>query len=234
MKKRIIIGVYIVLCLVASKLTFSYIYNELLISDYEDGDYSGNTDVLQICNIPESYIAYYNQGNLNYMNGLYKEAVEEYDKALECSLSEEDECSVRINKALAMIKMLPKEYDNDDNRENSIKTLESARNVLTEKSCATDSGDGHSETAEELKKQIDDILKKLKEDRKEDPNSGDDNGGGEEKPTDPIENDNKKEQDIIEKLKQETGQGMKERKENTDWQKYLDEDYDFTWGGYVW
>ena len=69
---------------------------------------------------------------------------------------------------------------------------------------------------------------------KEDPNGGGDNGGGEEKPTDPIENDNKKEQDIIEKLNQEKGQGMQERKENIDWQKNIEDGFNFDLDGYIW
>ena len=92
-------------------LTFNYIYNEVIISKYEERDYSKNVDALLHTNIIQPYIVYYNNGNIHYQKGEYEDAIEEYELALEQNPPhEEEECEIRINLALAIIATLPEEY----------------------------------------------------------------------------------------------------------------------------
>ena len=104
MKKRIIACVYIVLFIVCVKLAFTYIYNECIIDKYNDKDYSSDVAPLLFCNVIQPYLAHYNMGNIHYQNGAYESAIDEYKKALLKNPDKEEECSVRINLALAIIK----------------------------------------------------------------------------------------------------------------------------------
>ena len=70
MKRNIFIIVYILVILILIKLMFNTITNGILISKYEEGEYSEQTAyALTLLNFPEGYIADYNCGNI-----LYKKA----------------------------------------------------------------------------------------------------------------------------------------------------------------
>lgn len=221
MKSRIIIAVYIVAFLAGAKLTFSYVYNEIIIDKYNEADYDVNTDPLLVANVTESYIAYYNQGNIYYKKTQYDKAIEQYKKALEYDIDKEKECEVRINLALAMIKTLPEEYDNEENIENTIKVLKEAKEVLLEKECAKNDGDGHSEDAQKLKEEIDELLKQLEEKNqgKEPETKPDENKNNQNKDTE----EKKKEEELKKKLEDSKSNSQEKRNESLDWNKLIDD-----------
>lgn len=76
-------------------------------------------------------------------------------------LPEEKECAIRINLALAMIGTMDEDYEAPQHVDTSLEILRRARDILLEKDCATESGDGHSETAEQLKEEIEAWMEQL-------------------------------------------------------------------------
>lgn len=109
------------------------------------------------------YLFLYNSGNNHYERMDYVGAMEEYEKALAAKPFHIKECSIRVNLALSMIYNMGDDFDAPENVENSIQTLLAAKEVLLEEHCATLEGDGHSETAEQLKEEIDKLLELLQE-----------------------------------------------------------------------
>lgn len=230
MKKTIIASVYVLVLLVSFKLAFTYLYNESIIDDYEENDYSSDVNPLFFANWIQPYLAHYNMGNIHYQNKDYQSAIEEYNQALEENPSKEQECSVRINLALAMIATLGEDYDSEENVEASIEKLTEARNVLLQDGCATENGDGHSETAEKLKKEIDDLLDELKKNQTSQPNNSND---PQDNPDDPQNGDDY-EQDIKQKLQQQQNQSYQERNKMLNMYDEFDSDMDFDADGRVW
>lgn len=175
MKKRIIICLYIIALLVFLKLLVSYLYNEHLNKNYYQGDYNSFYDMLTYLNFPESYIAYYNNGNVYYRREEYGKAADLYRKALDSNPrhyeGKMDECDVRINLALAMVRGLGDDYNIPEKKEESLSVLYEARDVLLEDGCATENDDGHSQKAERLKKEIEKMIEELE-------NENQDNGDG--------------------------------------------------------
>lgn len=230
MKKRIIACVYVLMLIVCIKLAFSYIYNECLIDKYNNNDYSSDTDPLLFCNWLQPYLAHYNMGNIHYQNKEYDYAIEEYQAALESNPSQEQECSVRINLALAMIKTMGEDYASEEKVEASIAILKEARGVLLEDGCATEAGDGHSETAEKLKREIDQLIDELEKQKQPQSN------GGNDPEDDPAEkkDDDTHEQNIKEQLQQQQIDSYRERMESQqnyeEWQNNMNFDAD----GRVW
>ena len=112
--------------------------------------------LLQIVQIP--YVVKYNNGNNAYKRRNYEKAITEYENALNLFPPKYEECKIRINLSLAMIKTI----NQGDSRRIALKTLESARNVLIEDGCANDKDDnGHSKEAEKLKKDIDQMIEQI-------------------------------------------------------------------------
>lgn len=111
----------------------------------------------------------YNSGNNHYERMDYAGAIEEYEKALAANPFHLKECSMRINLALSMIFNMGDDFDAPENVENSIQTLLAAKEILLAEHCATLEGDGHSETAEQLKEEIDKLIEMLQEN--DDPSS---------------------------------------------------------------
>ena len=79
MKKKIIIAAFTVVGLILFKFAFTFIYNEWVISKYEEKDYSENFNLLEMFNFSEPYVVYYNNGNVKYQLKRYEEAIEYYE-----------------------------------------------------------------------------------------------------------------------------------------------------------
>ena len=122
--------------------------------------------LLLVCNfvISRNYIENYNVGNKLYKEKKYDEAIDKYKKALESiNIPQKRECSIRINYALAICKTVQIDMSDSESVSNAIRKYESAIDVLTEKGCANkDDDNGHSEKAEQLKKDIQEAINKLK------------------------------------------------------------------------
>ena len=159
-----------VLLVAAGMLIYRHLVNEHFISQYRKESYEIEQEKgLLSPNVPEGYITYYNLGNGFYREEDYESAVYCFMKALEYNPPHDPpsdiECDVRINLALAFIGMIDFEHIEAANKkEEAIELLLAARSVLTEEDCACvppESAEGHNETAEQLKKEIDEMLEKL-------------------------------------------------------------------------
>ncbi len=157
------------------------------------------------------YIFLYNRGNREYERMNYTGAIEEYQSALNAFPPHKKECSIRINLALAMIYNLGPEFAEPENVEHSIEVLLAAKDVLLEDECATLEGDGHSETAEQLKREIDELLQQLQQ---EPPPEGSSEEEEEENGGSSGNIDEETEQNIMEELQQTQSTATQERQEN--------------------
>lgn len=213
--------------LIASRLLFTYVYNEFVIGKYNDGDYDINMKPGMICNWIQPYIAHYNAGNIYYQNGDYEDAIDEYKLAMDKEPKRNHKCDIRINLALAMLKTLPEDYSSEENRESTIELLTKAREVLIEDECAKDKEAGHSEEATKLREEIDAMLNQLNQGG--DPNgNGGQNGGSQDdpgnEPSDP-QTGNSREQEIKNKIQQGQGDAYKQRKDDEKFYEELDEEF---------
>lgn len=237
MKKRILIGIYIVLLLVCFELVFNYAYNAIVIYRYNQSDYTSGVELLTIFNWNEPYVAYYNQGNIYYQNESYVNAIESYEKALELNPPKEKECSIRINLALAMLATMGEDYAEPENVESSLEVLRAAKEVLLEEDCATEAGDGHSETAEQLKEEIEAMIEQLEQPPEQEPEQGDGKESEDEEQTDSTEEKTEEdsfEEDVKKAIKEKQSKANKERQENLDYYEDFDKDYNFDSDGYIW
>lgn len=171
MKRKILIAIYIILILITIKLFSNSIINHFLINKYNNGQYSEKqAKSLTYLNYIQSYVAYYNYGNILYQNGEYEAAIEKYKKALKGNIPKDKECNIRINYALSICKTVQVNEKEQDSIKNAIKTYEAAIEILTEKSC-----DLHNQKAQKLKKDIQKEINRLKKllENKDDNNSND-------------------------------------------------------------
>lgn len=232
MKKKILIGIYIVMILVCGKLAFNYIYNGIVTYSYHQENYSVNMKPLLMFNWSEPYIAHYNQGNIYYKNGQFEDAITSYIKALELRPSEDKECAIRINLALAMLGTMEEDYAAPENVDVSLEILKGAKDVLLENGCATESGDGHSEAAEQLKEEIEAIIEQL-EQPKESESQESEEDAEEEKKQQEAEED-AFEEDVKKALQEKQSEANQERSEAMDYYEDMDKDYNFDSDGYIW
>lgn len=222
--KKVLFVIYIILVLILSKLIVSFCINENFISNYKSGKYDeGTVKSLLVLNIPQPCVAHYNYGNVLYKNGNYDIAIEQYNRALELFPSKEEECSIRINLALAMLKKIDEKDDSEDNKIVTLQILNNARNVLCENGCANKNDDkGHSAEAERLKKDIDKRIKELEEQTGQDSNDDGNDDGDDDDNKDNNKNVDKKEQ----QLKEIQAKSREERESDLSYVKNLF-NYDF-------
>ena len=190
-KKKIIlmiIRIFAIILVVGALVIFGrLIVNKSFLKNYSKRSYTIMPEaMLKYAPIGENYIVYYNLGNVAYKKNDYDEAIRNYNKALKNNPTEEDECKIRINLALAMChKIKFNEIDKKDKNsvELAIDQLTKARNVLTEKGCASegvDTDNGHSKDAEKLKHDIDAKIMELQASQQQNPDQQDPdkNSGG--------------------------------------------------------
>ena len=229
-----IIDIVCVLLLICGLfLVVRFVMNEIFLRRYDRKVYSTKyEEPLLVMNFPDSYLPYYNLGNVAYQNGDYDEAISNYKKALEIGAPHEDkECNIRVNLALSMLMKIDwANMTTQKDVERAIRQLKAARNVLTEEGCANpDNDQGHNEEAEQLKADIDKMLEEMQQDS----NSGDsDNDEQQEGQQDQEEDqdqqkDSQREKDIQDALDEQKKNSMKERQETQE-----DMDNQQSGGGY--
>ena len=142
-----------------------YLLNERFLAEYRSGRYTDTWErPLLPLNLPEGWLPLYHMGNISYQLEDYDAAIGWYQRSLEKHPPEEEkECAVRINLALALLHKVDYEHlDTEKAVQTAISQLQNARSVLTEHGCADpDRTDGHSPEAEQLKKEIDELLQQL-------------------------------------------------------------------------
>lgn len=215
---RIITIVGIFFALIAAFFAMKYIVNLVFLINYDNGSYSVETEeFLQHLNIPEGYLPHYNAGNAHYKLQEYDKAIAEYQMALMAHPSEKKECDIRVNLALAMLQKIDFEHlETEKDKENAIRTLQAARNVLCEKGCADPYGtNGHDPEAEQLKQDIDKMLEELgaepeppKSDKDKKQNQG--NGGGQDK------KQTQREKELQKELNQQKKEANEQRRDYQD------------------
>lgn len=177
------------------------------------------------------YIFYYNSGNRDFERTDYIGAMEEYENALAAHPPHLKECSIRINLALAMIYNLGEDFAEPENVENSINVLLAAKDVLLEDECATLEGDGHSETAEQLKREIDELIAQLQQQSSpSEPSEEEEEEGGSSSGM----IDEETEQNIMEELQQTQSSATQERQENIDESEIWQEEANFDFNTSIW
>ncbi len=167
MKKSITIAAYTIVLLLLFKFAFTYGYNEWVISKYEDGDYSENFSLLEVFNFTEPYIVYYNNGNVMYQKMDYEAAIEYYEQALDENPPEGKECPIRINLALAKLKLLGEDYLTPEKIEDTIDLLEECLDILSEEDCANEDDDGHDNRAQRLYNEIKEMLDQAQQEQEQ-------------------------------------------------------------------
>lgn len=179
------------LILILVKLLFSFTVNEIMIVNYDNDKYNENLiNTLYFINFPESYIAYYNHGNILYKTENYEEAISKFETALEKNPSQNRVCDIRVNLSLSIIATIDNSKQND-----SLSKLKKARIILYEDNCANEfDNNGKDEKAEKLEEEIKKLEKELESSNQ---NNEDDNPQDNNK-----DYDNEKEQTVEEKLRE--------------------------------
>ena len=143
-----------------------FIRNERFLASYRKEVYNEQIEEpLLNFNVMDPYLPYYNIANVCYQKQEYDVAIAFYREALEMNPSHPKECSIRVNLALSMLQKIDFSNLSSTKRiETVIRQLLAARGILTEEECAhPETDEGHSEEAELLKKDIDEMLEKLRE-----------------------------------------------------------------------
>ena len=151
---------------------------------------------------------------------------EEYEKAIELKPSEEKECDIRVNLALAKLQEIEDDYDLSDSKiEETLDILDDARDILLENDCATNDNDGHDDDAQDLKNDIDDFEDSLRR-KQEETKKGD---------SDKDENNKKDEDDSKgrEKIKEDKDGAYENRIEGLELTNSLLNEYEY-YNGKTW
>ena len=152
-----------------------YAVNEFYNVAYEHGYYFDRSATTKMRpQIMEGYVPFYNTGNTDFQNGQYEKAAGNFMQALEENAPHDDEairehteneCRIRINLSLSLLNQIDFKHLHLNDREavdSAIEQLLVAREVLTANECAHfDDPGGHNGDAEQLKKEIDEVLKRL-------------------------------------------------------------------------
>lgn len=220
MKKKVLIIIYVILILITLKLFYNMLIDNALISNYNNGKYLENqAKMLTFLNFSQPYIANYNYGNVLYKNGEYEQAIEKYKKALKGIVPKDKECNIRINYALSICKTVSVNEKDQNSINNAIEKYESAIQILTEKGCADkDGNNGHNKKAEQLKKDIQKEINRLKNLQEHDSNTNKDND---------EKNKTEENVDTIEEKIQEVKENATkdQRKTENDYKNFGDFDY---------
>ena len=218
-------------------LFFRIINNHLFVKAYAEGEYKTEKEEgLLKLNVPESYLPYYNLGNVAYENGDYASAVGYYNEALSLFPYGEKECDIRINLALAMCYGI--DWQNMDSKEDidtALVVLYKARDVLLVNNWATEDGEGHrDDDAQQLKEDIDAMIEKLKnqqgdqsqDNQDQQDNKQDNSGQQDNSQSEDDKSQSEKEKRLQKELEGEKKDALDERSKNQDdlkkWGSYSD------------
>ena len=192
-------------------ISMRFAVNEFYNLAYERGYYPDRSATTKMKpHIMEGYVPFYNTGNTDFKNGRFDTAAGNYMQALEEHPPHDDEaihehteneCRIRINLSLALLNQIDFEHLHMNDREavdSAIEQLLVAREVLTADECAHfDDPGGHNADAEQLKKEIDEVLKRLNYEPPQE------NGGG--------GNDNQQQQQASDDENQQNEQSRREK-----------------------
>lgn len=221
MKRKIWIVILNIMIVIIVKLLYNSITNTIIITNYSEGKYlESYAKALTQFNVTQKYVANYNYGNILYQKGEYKKAIEEYKKALEGIVPKYKECDIRINYTLSMCNTVNVDEKSQDSIKQAIGVYKEAIDVITENGCANkNDNNGHSQKAEQLKK---DILKEIERLEKLQKDENKNNKENDEQQTNKTKEDI---QTIEEKIKQIKEDATKEQREVENEYKNYGKDY---------
>lgn len=235
--KRILLMATTLLALFFTCLVTAYASNKIDIKKYNDGKYGKNA--FAIFGFTQPYVDDYNTGNKYYKQGEYELAIEEYKKALEKNpphshyndASNNSECHIRINLVLAMLADIDVDDIAPEDISAVLKTLDEAKEILTEKGCAKSVDTGHNADAVQLYRDICELQEELKNQQGQSDDS-DDNKDDQNESQD--ENDNNSTADKEKALMDNQSEGTSERNKGLEEVKELfDDDFSF-YDGEIW
>ncbi len=231
-KKRIDVLLYMILAIILSILFLKFIYNivtnSILIDKYNKEIYSeSRVSSLTFLNFQQSYIAYYNYGNVLYKEGKFEDAIEMYSKALKEKVPTKKECDIRVNQSLAYCNTVQLNTRDKESIQGAIDTYEKAINILTEKRC-----DEHDEDAKQLKKDIEDEINKLKELLGKDTNEDEEESDEEDKNQE--QGQEQETESVEEKIQDIKDEATKDRRETEKAQEGYEKKGNYTFGTRNW
>ena len=169
--------------------------NHSFISDYNNKVYaSDKEEKLLKMNVPESYLPYYNLGDVAFKKGDYNSAIAYFNQALQLNPPGKRECRTRVNLALSMVYSIDFNHLDSQNKvDTALIILYKARDILKENGWAADDPEqARDATAQQLKEDIDKIIELLEnppeggsggDNSQDQPNSGDDSGNESQQPS---------------------------------------------------
>ena len=157
--KKLLKFLTIIILVLFIKLSFTYTINEIIIYNYQNGNYNTKLiKTLYLLNFYQKYIAYYNEGNILYKTNNFDDAIQRYQIALTKKPPQNKVCDIRINLSLSIIK-----NSSNDNKTEILDNLSKAKNNLYEDNCASPIDDsGKSEDAEKLEEEIKQLEEQIK------------------------------------------------------------------------
>ena len=227
------------LLVMALGIFFKMFVNHRFVSAYDRGEYlTDNEEMLMVLNAPESYLPYYNMGNVAFENTDYNSAVGYYTKALSLMPLGQKECDVRINLALSMCYSIDFQHlETQERIDTALIILYKARDILLENGWANEDPElAKDADAQQLKEDIDDLIEQLEEpqegeEQKEQPQQDDpeqDQSGSEDQ-TPSGSDKEKRQQDQLDKNKKNA---MEERqRQQSDLEKWGSQDEEAEEGG---
>ena len=165
LKYILMIGFSIPILVIAVSIIGRVIINHSFVRAYDTAQYKTKSEEkLLYLNFPESYLPYYNLGNVCYEKKEYDKAVGYYQKALKLYPQPDRECSIRINLALALCNTIDfYDLDSQEKIDTALFILYKARDVLLENGWAVEEGENYRDKdAQQLKEDIDKMIDKLK------------------------------------------------------------------------
>ncbi len=236
LSRRTRIRCFVILAVVSTLLLLlSYYFlarhmiNENFISKYEDEKYDNlDENSLYTMNFNEPYLVYYNSGNVEYRNGEYAQAEQDYTDALNRQPphdgADSPECNIRVNLALSMLQQIDlKNLKTQEDISDAIDSLNACRSILTEEGCADedkDGHDGHDPEAETLKEEIDKLIEQLEQQQQSGAGSSDSDsdsdsdGDNEGNSGNSGDEESDREQEIEDELNQERSDAYDSQRSN--------------------
>ncbi|MBO4458422.1 MAG: tetratricopeptide repeat protein [Butyrivibrio sp.] len=205
------------ICVAGASIVVRVLVNRSFVKNYNSGVYDAKyEEKLLFLNFPESYVPYYNLGNMCYKNLNYPEAVGYYNEALKMHPPAAKECSIRINLALALCNTIDfTDLSSQDKIDMALFVLYQARDTLLENGWAVDEGDNYRDKdAQQLKEDIDKMIEKLKNPESQDePDQNQDNNEPKENDSNENSGNTSKQNRQQEELERNKEDAMKERQE---------------------
>ncbi len=228
LKIIVMIVLAVILFVLSFGLFFKMIVNHSFVKAYDEDVYlSENEELLKFVNTPESYLPYYNLGNIAFENTDYNSAVGYYTKALSLFPLGQKECDIRINLALSMCYSIDFQHlETQERIDTALIILYKARDVLLENGWANEDPElVKDEEAQQLKEDIDRMIEKLEnpeegdnsqDDQQQDENNDDQYDSGSQQPQ-PSEREKKKQDELDENKKNAMEERRRQQKDLENW-----------------